>query len=201
MEELTQRTQQVIESLTENEALTDNLDDAAADELLNWGIATGKTVVQSTVGLTDEAADAAMQPHLQATRRLLRSVNNYFAPATAPTTRAAVQPDHEALLTLLRQTTEQAALIWGPRFHPPDEQQLAIVATQLQNEASTPQALIIQLRQFVDQQLTTAPAVVHQPQSVAAESPPTTDQPVVPQTPWMKRLLQQLRRFYPQQQQ
>ncbi|MEZ4728282.1 MAG: hypothetical protein R3E79_14205 [Caldilineaceae bacterium] len=202
MEELTQRTQQVVESLTGNEALTDHLDDAAAQELLDWGIATGKAVVQSTADLTEEVADATMQPRLQATRRLLRTVNRYFAATDAPTARAVIQPDHEALLTLVQQTTEQAAVIWGSRFRQPDDQQLAAVAAQLQKEASTPQALIAGLRRFVDQQVTAGPVTSVPPDPPTADQTQlTTTQPVVAQTPWMKRLLEQLRRFYPQQQQ
>lgn len=201
MEELTQRTQQVVESLTENEALTDNLDDAAAQALLDWGTAAGKAVVQDTVGLEDEAAEAAMKPRLQATRRLLRTVNNYFAPTAASEARGAAQPDHEAMLTLLRQVVEQAAVLWGPSFRKPDDQQLADFATQLQKEASTPQALIARLRNLVDQHLTAAPATSDQAQTAAPESQPSTPPPVAAQTPWLKRLLEQLRRIYPLQNQ
>lgn len=198
MEELTERTQQVIESLTENEALTDNLDDAGARLLLDWGIAYGKWVVQSTAHLAKEAANGAMEPRLQAIRRLLRTVNQHFASSTSDT----AQTDTVANQTLLRAVLEQAAMIWGPGFSAPDDQQLTAFSAQLANAAQTPATLIAALRNFVDQHQGAQQPPTMPPQNAPGKDAPekrvVTPQPLSTHLPWIKRLFTQLRRFYPQ---
>lgn len=195
MDPLPQRTQQVIESLTENEALTDQLDDTAAQLLLDWGIALSKPIVQSTAALDETAAADAMQPQLQATRRLLRAVNRHFTPAATEQTSRAAPASNEATLAMLHAVVEQASIILGARFNKPDEQQLARFADQLANEARTPQALILALQKFVDQHQVTPPPSPP-PEAAAAQSHTSAAQPLKAQPPWMQRLFEQLRRFY-----
>lgn len=183
MEASTQRLQQVVESLTENEALTDQLDDAAAQALLDWGIAYGKAVVENTANLPD--ADDAAQPRLQAIRRLLRAVNSYFTPA-AEAVDSETQAQSTATSALIQRVVEQVAIIEGDRFTKPDEAQVATFAAQLAQQVATPQAFITALRHFFEQP---APP----PTPVAAS--PTTPSPALntesavtpPSTPEVKR--------------
>ena len=148
MEASTQRLQQVVESLTGNEALTDQLDDAGAQALLAWGIAYGKAVVENTANLPD--ADDAAQPRLQAIRRLLRAVNSYFTPA-AEAVDSEPQAQSTATSALLQRVVEQVAIIEGDRFAKPDEAQVATFAAELAQQAATPQAFITALRHFFEQ--------------------------------------------------
>ena len=77
MEQLLKRISRVAESLMENERLTADLDDEAAQQLLSWGISCAKTIMQSTAGLDDEAAEKATYPRMRATRRLMRETNRW----------------------------------------------------------------------------------------------------------------------------
>lgn len=167
MESSTQRLQQVVESLTENEALTDQLDDAAAQALLDWGIAYGKAVVENTANLPD--ADDAAQPRLQAIRRLLRAVNSYFTPA-AEAVESEPQAQSTVTSALLQRVVEQVAIIEGDRFAKPDEAQVATFAAQLAQQAATPQAFITALRHFFEQ-----PA----PPPTPGDESPTTPSPAL----------------------
>lgn len=215
MEAEAQRLQQVIESLTENEALTDQLDDTAAQTLLDWGTAYGKTVVQSTAELPN--TDDAMQPRLKAIRHLLRAVNNYFTPAPdAPANDA--QARTAATLALLQRVVEQLVTIEGNNFVKPDEAQLTAFAAQLAQKAESPQAFIEDLRSFFTQPapppapVAESPTVAPPAPSVAdpgAPSAPVAESPVVPSPPavapttvlrtdWLARVFSQLRRFYRQ---
>ncbi|MBX3012158.1 MAG: hypothetical protein KF832_11660 [Caldilineaceae bacterium] len=225
MEALPQRTQQVVESLTDNEALTDNLEDEAAQALLDWGIALGKTVVQSTANLDDTAAEEAIAPGLKATRRLLKVVNQHFAADHEPTTSRSMEPttdqagndEENALRPLLRDIVQQVTLILGPTYQPPTEEQLTTFAAQFAKETPTPQALIQALRRFIEQPSEEAAPRGEPPRSepepipealpMAAQSPPIATpvstvappshaQPVAALSPWMKRLREQLRRLY-----
>lgn len=164
MEASTQRLQQVVESLTGNEALTDQLDDAAAQALLDWGIAYGKAVVENTANLPD--ADDAAQPRLQAIRRLLRTVNSYFTPA-AEAVDSEPQARTTATSALLQRVVEQVAIIEGDRFAKPDEAQVATFAAQLAQQAATPQAFITALRHFFEQ-----PAPPPTPGAASPTTPP-----------------------------
>lgn len=87
--DIAQRTRQAVESLLENETLTDDLDDEAADALLQWGIDCAKRIVQDTavVGDTlsaDEAAvEAVTYPRMRALRRMLREINEWASEENA----------------------------------------------------------------------------------------------------------------------
>ena len=63
---LESRTRRAVESLLENESLTADLDDAAAKELLDWGIAHAKEIISDTADMDDEGAEEAMYPRMSA---------------------------------------------------------------------------------------------------------------------------------------
>ncbi|MEM7539647.1 MAG: hypothetical protein AAF639_46255 [Chloroflexota bacterium] len=72
------RAQQIAESLLGNEGLTDNLDDEAANVLLNWGTELGESIAKASAHLDDEAAEEAMYPQQRALRRMLRDINRWI---------------------------------------------------------------------------------------------------------------------------
>ncbi len=112
---LKERVAYAVESLLENEALTANLDDAAAVVLLEWGTACVNMIVQDTRGLDDLAAGEVMAPRLRATRRLMRLVNRWVPKRSEMTIEDAV--------ALLTQIVERALLVYGTEFALPDEAQ------------------------------------------------------------------------------
>ncbi len=72
--ELERRVTRVAESILENEALTANLDDEAADLFLKWALRRAEVIVRSTAELDDEAAEEAIYQPLRSLKRMGRSL-------------------------------------------------------------------------------------------------------------------------------
>ncbi len=111
-----ERVRQAAESILGNEGLTDNLDDKAAQALLGWGVACAERIARSTAGMDDETAKAAMDPRMQALRRMLRAVNRWFP--------RRLEAGFEENRAALDAVIEYAARVYGPEITLPDEEQL-----------------------------------------------------------------------------
>jgi hypothetical protein len=142
MDELTRRIRRVTESILENESLTADLNDEAAQALLDWMIDCAKTVVQSTATLEEQAAEEAMSPRLRAIRRLMRLVNNWVAQGPP----AEIVANQEQLGKIL----EQAAFIYGQDFTAFDFNRLDAFRTQGVDSVEEPQQLIENLRALIE---------------------------------------------------
>lgn len=140
VDELTQRVNRVVESILENERLTADLDDEAAKALLDWGITCAEMIVHSTAGLNDSEAEEVMSPRLRATRRLMRRVNKWVA--NRP------EMDAEANAVSLTGIIEQAAIIYGEDFMPPNDDQRDAFLRQHLAGPSLP--MIVNLRKLVE---------------------------------------------------
>jgi FAD/FMN-containing dehydrogenase len=101
---LKQRAQRAAESILENEALTAELDDDAAKELLDWGVSLAQQIAAATIEMDEAAAEEAMHQPLRALRRMLKQTGQWIA-----------APDQANLDALLG----QAALVYGDRLHAP----------------------------------------------------------------------------------
>jgi hypothetical protein len=135
--DLDQRIDRIAQGLLENESLTADLDDVAADDLLHWAIDCAKSVAQDTAGLDDAAAEEAMYPRLRATRRMIRHAN-----------RLAVQWEEMNEVTrpaLLSKMLEQAAIVYGS-----DVVRSSTLAQQNTVLSSDQQQTIHQLRALVE---------------------------------------------------
>lgn len=135
---LTERMNLAAESLLDNEALTAQLDEPAANALLDWGLACVKLIVQDTADLDEEAAETFIAPKLRATRLLMRSVNQWVARGDG---------DDRAGESSLNEILEQAAKIY-PNYQPPNKaQQQAFLRQSLPDE---PSEWILNLRRLVE---------------------------------------------------
>jgi hypothetical protein len=76
--DLDNRIQRAAESILENEKLTADLDDPAADALIQWGVSWATAAAQETVDLDEEQSADYLYPRLKATRRMLRYVNDWL---------------------------------------------------------------------------------------------------------------------------
>ena len=175
MDELNTRIQQAAESILENEALTDNLDDQGGQALLDWGVALAKQVAQTTEGMDETAAETAMADKLAAIRRLLRAVNKRFDPTLIADLKTNDKATAEANTKLLDQAVEQAAIIFAPHFTQPTAEQRVSVVEQILQPLATPSALIASLRSFIDQHGTAQPAEPSGEALPAARATPATD--------------------------
>jgi hypothetical protein len=142
MNDLAQRMRHAAQGILENERLTADLDDTAAEVLLDWGIACAELVARSTVGLDDSQAEEAMYPRLRATRRLMRLVNRWIA--------SRLEIDAEADAALLTKIFDQAAIIYGEAFSPPQENQRAAFEEQSLELGDYPPQLITSLRTWIE---------------------------------------------------
>ena len=77
MYDLEKRLKLATSSILENEQLTADLDDEAADQLLQWGLALAEKIVMTTEDLPDEQVEDATYTPMRALRKMLRAVNNW----------------------------------------------------------------------------------------------------------------------------
>ena len=116
MDYLTQRFDKVAEGILEYESLTADLDDEAAQLLLDWGLASAKMIVDGTAGIEDdEEADEVMYARLRANRGLMLSVNKWAAKREGM--------NKQASLKEFSKVSNYAATVYGQDFTPPDENQ------------------------------------------------------------------------------
>ena len=150
MDEFAQRLKRAADNILENERLTSELDDAAAQVLLDWGVACAEEIARSTAGLKGSKVEEAMSPRLRATRRLMRRVSKWVANRRTM--------DGERSGELLSQISEQAEIIYGEGFAAPDTDQRDILLRLPFVYADEPQQMIADLRQTLDVSSKTAAA-------------------------------------------
>ncbi len=138
------RTQLAVESLLGNESLTDELDDSAAQVLLEWGIACAERIMGATKGLADADAETLTYPRLRAVRRLMRDVNRWMGQLPSDSMQAK---EHAQALD---KVIEQARVIYGDTFSPPDTQQRTAFLESVTAENPQPQTLIMNLRTLLE---------------------------------------------------
>ncbi len=175
--DVTKRVNQAVERILENERLTADLDDEVAEALVEWGVAWAEMIARSSAGLDDLAAEEVTSPKERALRRLMRRVNKWVAqlPAAAQpeaaqerdqgwwrslwSRRADKEPQKEPQIDVaahtepLNKVIEQAAIIYGDNFAPPEGVQLVTFLQQnlgLDNRAQ----LITNLRRFIENRQT-----------------------------------------------
>jgi hypothetical protein len=142
-EKIGKRISRVAESLLENESLTSDLDDSAAKELLDWGLAAARQIVQGTADEDDDqAAEQAMYPRLRATRRMMRAVNLWIANQRAG--------DGEGRDKALNSILEEASVIYGRSFTALNDEQRTTLSRAQSEYASDPPKMIARLRELFE---------------------------------------------------
>ena len=142
MTDLSARMERVIEEMTGNEALLEMLDTEAASEMLNWGIATAKSMINRAMELDDFAADLAILPRLKAIRQSMRSIGNWAA---------GKYTDPESRIELREKLLGQFRTIFGERRELPSARQMDEVLKQVDNKSHTPKQLILKLQDLLEQ--------------------------------------------------
>lgn len=142
MADLNARMERVIEELSGNEALLQMLDTAAATEMLNWGIATAKSLLNKT-GQTDGFdLDLAFLPRLKAIRQSMRSIGNWAAGKYA---------DAESRVRLREILLGHFRTIFGERRELPSARQLDEVLGEVDDNSRTPKQLVTRLIDLLEQ--------------------------------------------------
>ncbi len=124
-----------IESLLENASLTSNLDDRAANTLLEWGADCVRLIYQ------DESVPSLEQreDRLRDIRRLMRAVNSWA--------RRPAESDSAANPAALQQIIERAAAVYGTDRRPEEADLEALARLQ---EHVPVEELIGQLRRLFE---------------------------------------------------
>ena len=142
MADLNARMERVIEEMAGNEALLEMLDTDAAREMLNWGIATAKSMLSRAKGLDDMDADLAILARLKAIRQSMRSIGNWAAGKYRnPDDRIELR---EKLLANFRN-------IFGERRELPSARQMDEVLRQVDDKSHTSLELILKIRDLFEQ--------------------------------------------------
>jgi hypothetical protein len=142
MADLNARMERAIEELAGNEALLEMLETDAAKEMLNWGIATAKSVISRTREIDDFAVELAILPRLKAIRQSMRSIGNWAAGKyKAPADRIKLR---DKLLDNFR-------TIFGEKRELPSVRQMDEILSQADDRKHTPQQLILELRDLFEQ--------------------------------------------------
>ncbi|HLO14256.1 MAG TPA: hypothetical protein VK206_05465 [Anaerolineales bacterium] len=134
--------QRVIDELTGNEALLQMLETDAATEMLNWGISTSKTLITKVQGLDDIAAELALLPRLKAIRQTMRSIGNWAA---------GKYTDPSSRVQLREKLMEYFKVIFGEDSILPSAEKMDEVLNEVDDQNKTPQQLIMQLKQLIEQ--------------------------------------------------
>jgi hypothetical protein len=142
MEDLGQRQARAAESILGNERLTDNLDDEAAQVLLDWGIRCAEEIVRQHAGTEDEvAAEEQIAHRLHAVRRLMRQVNEW-----AP--RCGEMPAEKSAASLAGMI-EQFGTIYDHDFPPPRDDIWSDLISYCDEVDASPKRIISLLRTLV----------------------------------------------------
>ncbi len=137
---LTARINQAVESLLDDETLTSELDDAAADTLIEWGSAIAEAIALQTSGMDERAAETFTLPRLRNIRLLMRQVNHWIGDLQG-------EIDAPDRASALEEILALAALI-DPNFQPPSpEQQHAFLQEPF---PADPSEWILKLRALVE---------------------------------------------------
>ena len=142
MADLNARMERVIEEMTGNEALLQMLDTQAASEMLQWGIATAKSMIRKTGDLDDFSADLAILPRLKSIRQSMRAIGNWAAGKYA---------DPESRIELRDKLLGHLRTIFGERRELPTAKQLDEVLSQVDDKKNSPYQLILKLQDLFEQ--------------------------------------------------
>jgi hypothetical protein len=132
------RVERVVEEITGNEALLEMLETDAAAEMLNWGIATAKSIVTKTLELDDSTAELAILPRLKAIRQSMRSIGNWAA---------GKYVDQDSRIQLRDKLLTNFRTIFGEEKRLPSAEKMDEVLNQVDDKSNTPHQLVLKLRQ------------------------------------------------------
>ncbi len=136
--DLNRYARQAVESLLNNETLTADLDDEAANLLLCWGCDCVYRIVQESVLVGDDLSaeaqtiEQAIAPRMRALRRMLRAINCW-----------AVHGGDSAAPEMLSQVVAHASVVYGRDLS-------ATVTSEMELPDAQPARRIVWLRQLIE---------------------------------------------------
>lgn len=134
--------ERVIEELSGNEALLQMLDTNAASEMLNWGIATARSVIRRTEDRDGFDLELTILPRLKALRQSMRSIGNWAV---------GKYENAEDRIDLRNRLLGHFRTIFGNRRELPTARQMDDLLQQADDRHLTPHQLILRLQDLLEQ--------------------------------------------------
>lgn len=144
MDKITQRKKEAVESILENESLTEDLDDQAAQLLINWGITCAEKSVLSSQMLDNETAEEMLTIKLRAVRRLMRLVNKWGIKLS--------EKNSQFNFEMFSQILGQAQIVYTDEFKVPDKFVQEAFLEKIIEPDFTMEQFIINLRRVIENQ-------------------------------------------------
>ena len=142
MADIGSRVERIVEEMTGNEALLEMLETEAATEMLNWGIEMATSLVKSSEGLDEAAAEQELPPRLKAVRQTMRSVGNWAA---------GKYVDPASRVQLRDKLLENFKAIFGEEAPLPSAENMDELLNQVDDTNNPPHQLILKLKQSLDE--------------------------------------------------
>jgi len=137
------RVRRVQEDIMGNEALGGALDEAAASEMLSWGLKSAEGIASSTEGMDDETAELSMVDRLNALRKLMRHLGRLLG--------EGLDMDAEGRMWLWDSVQQHARMLYGEGLQFPNLDDLIGRLSQ----GESPGQIIASLRKIFETQNTT----------------------------------------------
>jgi hypothetical protein len=118
------------------------LETDAATEMLNWGIATAKSVVTKTMDIDDSTAELAILPRLKAIRQSMRSIGNWAV---------GKYVDQDSRIQLRDKLLTNFRTIFGEEKRLPSPEKMDELLNQVDDKSNTPHQLVLKLRQTLEE--------------------------------------------------
>jgi len=138
------RVQRAVESILDNEALTQDLDDAAANALISWGTSWAESLARTAERSVEPDLDEATLLRLREVRRMMRSVSKWAA------SQAGMDPAGKS--QALKEILEYASRAQGVAASTQDID-LEAWSQQLEELDAQPEKAVSALRQLVESKL------------------------------------------------
>ncbi len=142
------RIEKAAQSILENEMLTADLDDEAANVLLDWGVTCARVISQGTLGLDEMEAEDAMYQPMRATRRMMRAINKWVS-------RYEILGD-DGHVEILEKIITQASIIYGSDYIPPTSDRRNAFLSEIKGSIVDIPQLITKIRNFVEGETSSA---------------------------------------------
>ena len=142
MADIGSRVERIVDEMAGNEALLEMLETEAATEMLNWGIEMATSLVKSTEGLDEAAAEQELLPRLKAVRQVMRSVGNWAA---------GKYVDPASRVQLRDKLLENFKVIFGAEAPLPSPERMDELLNQVDDTNNAPHQLILMLIQLLEE--------------------------------------------------
>ena len=142
MADIGSRAERIVDEMAGNEALLEMLETEAATEMLNWGIEMATSLVKSTEGLDEAAAEQELPPRLKAVRQTMRSVGNWAA---------GKYVDPASRVQLRDKLLENFKVIFGEEAPLPSAEKMDELLNRVDDTNNAPHQLVVKLKQSLDE--------------------------------------------------